>query len=105
MKYYNSQIPLALAEKLKEKGMPMQDAYTPILYDKPESVMSGYIIPSYSEVFDWLIEKGMHITIDPVFGDSSTRYSWVINYDATISVYSTWHEAAEKAIEKALTLI
>ena len=94
MKHYCDYIPLSLAEKLKEKGMPIyleNDGYW------GKTIKS----PTYAEVFDWLMEKGISM-------DLSTRAFFIVwDKDGNPSVIKgkTWHEAAEKAIEKALTLI
>lgn len=100
MNYFIATIPPTLAEKLKEKGKPID-----VIVNFAGTGKNIDLAPTYASAFDWLIEKGIHIAIKPIFGESSTRYSWVINYKSTISVYPTWHEAAEQAIEKALKLI
>lgn len=120
MKYYTSAIPYPLAEKLKEKGMPMEmtihtlDSFVVLedsayawldeeLGQKPEKVEKYYAKPKYCEVFDWLTERGIYVGITRTFA----RWGWLLFQDHAICQehYETWHEAAEKAIEKALTLI
>lgn len=68
---------------------------------------------TYAEIFDWLMsEKRLHITIKPYFNTDSWE-SYITKIPETdipkagreIYVRHTWHEAAEAAIEKALTLI
>lgn len=118
MKYYTDTIPLPLAEKLKEKGMP-------ITYSKhPHQIapgVRGIVVgnfeeidcPNYAEVFDWLIEKGIITSIYPFITEiRMIAYKLIIktvrNNKVTThctNVYSTWHEAANAAIEKALELI
>lgn len=108
MDYYTSIIPLPLAEKLDEKGVPIWWA----------RVDEG-LIPSakYAEVFDWLMENQITISIRSLIHKKSPSYyirewCYYINDRDTIEItnegfefFCTWHEAAEAAIEKALTLI
>lgn len=101
MNYYTSQIPLTLAEKLKKKG----------IHQLRDSKMEGWLNSgdniTYAEVFDWLINKGFDIIIYP----SRNRISGLVKcYMPSIDGHpldftKTWHEAANKAIEKALILI
>lgn len=133
MKHYTEIIPVTLAEKLKEKGMPMgvwQGWATPFIsimedseYDwldkelgnEPSKVEIRYSVPTYAEVFDWLMEKEVYIRIIPireVKGVNSTlwAWSWFMNRLTQTSINSdnfwmNWHAAANAAIEKALTLI
>ena len=104
MKYYIETIPASLAEKLKGKGMPIIFSRQTLSEDNK---FPYEYIPTYAEVFDWLMERDMFVIIEP----SHLKSSW---YHATISrrklfmaccEESTWHEAANAAIEKALTLI
>lgn len=107
MKYYTETIPPTLAEKLKEKGMPI------------ETEGNNIWCPSCAEVFDWLMGKGLSTE---VYGRAS-GYDFVIckecddatrgtrkskpNYDGPNDggCWGTWHEAASAAIERALELI
>lgn len=60
--YYTSQIPLPLAEKLKEKGMPdIEIVWNPIRG-------KHYCFKTYAEVFDWLMEKGIIMEQTRLFG-------------------------------------
>lgn len=103
MKHYTDTIPLPLAEKLKEKGMPIR-----IDYDTERTDAT------YSACFDWLMEKKIIINIEPYNADTnrnSIMFCWLLfhfkdgNHPCQKWHYETWHEAAEKAIEKALELI
>ena len=137
MNYYTSTIQPTLAEKLKEKGMPMTPwtggcqilPYVSVkeesdfarldkeLGGTPQMVENRYVVPVYSEVLDWLMERGLRIVIEPSwdFANEKITDMWdcdIVKVGAfssqpknTISQHDTWHEAAEKAIEKALTLI
>lgn len=125
MKYYTDHIPLSLAEKLKEKGMPMkswQGWTTPYIsvmensaYDwlnddlgilEPQMVERRYSIPTFGACFDWLMsDRRITIVVEPSFyepylGKVYSKDGFVKGFDG-----KTWHEAAEAAIEKALTLI
>ena len=127
MNYYTSTIPSPLAEKLKEKGMPiifdvwteedginrMVDIFHGIYKERKH-----HPLPSYAEVFDWLMsEKGVYISgfrwFDTWRWAYTTEWRFRIELEdisqEEVNGYivngNTWHEAAEAAIEKALTLI
>ena len=101
MKYFTTTIPPTLAEKLKEKGMPI--------------VLPKVIFYSYAEVFDWLMEKGLFVNIEPIWDFANERITedfesvvirrGSIHTPTPTAEGSTWHEAATKAIEKAIELI
>ena len=98
MKYFTATIPLDLAEKLKEKGMPMPVNYA----DLPDGTL-----PTFSFVFDWLMEEKIYISITQQWvyaNGEATAWIPVVNCHSN-GFYHTWHEAANAAIEKALTLI
>ena len=105
MKYFTATIPLDLAEKLKEKGMPMEENDRRVI---------GWIIPTYSGVFDWLLGEQIYVRITTFgasrIGEETWDWSFYIDqlgepYTETDFFWHTWHEAANAAIEKALTLI
>lgn len=108
MKYYTDTIPLSLAEKLKEKGMPdIEIEWNPIRG-------KHYCFKTYAEVFDWLLDEKIYVRIIP-FGASrigEETWDWTYYIDElgepcteTEYFWHTWHEAANDAIEKALELI
>lgn len=96
MKYYCSTISVTLAEKLKEKGMPIH-IWRDMFSDNKGTDAT------FASVFDWLAEKGIYVGITRTFA----RWGWLLFQDHAIlqEHFDTWHEAAEAAIEKALTLI
>lgn len=113
MKYYTSTIPLPLAEKLKEKGMPivLGKRYANICPNTEDDKMPYQILCSttYAEVIDWFMSKECEICIK-IAMYSPTKFDWAVtshshwgNFSGV--TYPSWHEAAEAAIEKALTLI
>lgn len=72
--------------------------------------------PSYAEVFDWLMDKGWLVNIGREYDFANEqitdKFEWTVEKVGTflsqpnIGGWSgTWHEAANKAIEKALELI
>ena len=64
MRYYTKVVPTSLYSKLLEKGMPE-------------------ILETYAEVFDWLLEKGIHITFDAFFTfalSDNVGYLWKVSY-------------------------
>ena len=132
MNYYTQTIPLDLAEKLKEKGYPQDhdahhllangtiyEAFWATDLDRVEienSRDNGTLvsIPYYSEVFDWLMPEKIIINIEAYNVDvdrACIKFCWLIIHfkDGTNPYhkghYTTWHEAANAAIEKALELI
>ena len=134
MKHYTETIPVTLAEKLKEKGMPMevwQAWATPYIsvienseYDwldkelgnEPSKVEKRYAVPSYAEVFDWLRDIGIEVEVylsmtrlDAAKKPVQKIYAWnVFSRHSEANGEEdemSWHEAANAAIEKALELI
>lgn len=114
MNRYTDTISVALAEKLKDKGMPLGSyVYMPngMVSRKDEANLAYFddqLIPycTYADVFDWLMsEKRQYIWIEPHFRVSGDRFSFRINFSSDERIFDTWHETATKAIEKALTLI
>lgn len=132
MKHYTDTIPLDLAEKLKEKGMPMKvwnglrqglpyisvmekssfDWLDKELGNTPSDVEVRYSIPTFGACFDWLMEKGYRIAIHTKPANKPIiwfAYIGTMNPDYCIVADTrdcfSWHEAATKAIEKALEII
>ena len=122
MNYYTSTIPLPLAEKLKEKGMLIRYANRlvnacPNSTRRVDVIDKVLVCPMYAECFDWLMERGLRIVIEPSWDFANERITDMWDCDivkvgafssqpkTTISKHDTWHEAAEKAIEMALELI
>lgn len=105
MKYYTEIIPSTLAEKLKEKGMPMMPCLniTPMNSFSDDGGIHFHYLPTYAEVFDWLTEMGIYVGISLTWD----KWCWNIYNDQPSYQYNfdSWHEAANAAIEKALTLI
>lgn len=118
MKYYTETIPLPLAEKLKEKGMPVliEQEWYPNGMPKAEKDCHKPMT-KFCDVFDWLMQKGINIRIesDWEFGDgdefdvvTSLASDFFVEKVGMSPIYvdvKGWHEAANAAIEKALTLI
>lgn len=64
MRYYTKVVPTSLYSKLLEKGMPE-------------------LLETYAEVFDWLLEKSIHITFDAFFTFAladNVGYLWKVSY-------------------------
>ena len=116
MKHFCDIIPLPLAEKLKAAGMPIDidcETFDSGTQDQRDEIWCNN---TYSEVFDWLMaEKGIIICFDVDMEEKISDTEWdayilrmaenLIPNCSHLQGYHTWHEAAEKAIEKALTLI
>ena len=125
MRYYTDTIPLPLAEKLKEKGMPLGSyVWMPngMASRKDEANLAYFddqLTPycTYAEVFDWLMEKGWLAAIGREYDFANElvteRFEWGLEKVGCFSEHpedgsgfcDTWHEAATEAIENALTLI
>ena len=122
MKHYTETISVALAEKLKEKGMPieMQPLYAQEAPNARGIVKAGVGLrcPSYAEVLDYLWDKGIRITIrDDSFVDEFGHHEewWTHVYrpdgstlgrtDTFLPYKESWHAAVNAAITKALELI
>lgn len=106
MKHYTDTIPLELAEKLKAAGMPiiLGKRYSDICPSSEDDEMPYQVLCSttYSEVFDWLMEKNIRVyVVKALHGD---KWHGLVNSN-DLMFCPTWHEAANAAIEKALELI
>lgn len=83
-----------LLKKLKSKGMPI--------------LKRGFwgektIYPTYSEVFDWLMRKGIKIALDTT--SPSCRWSVVYGSQVITGTEEDWHTAANLIITVSLDLI
>lgn len=97
-RYYTETIPVTLAEKLKEKGIhPLRDT-------RMEGWLNSGDNITYAEVFDWLMEKGIILYLNATYKHFFWRIETVEGI-VQIEEFESWREAAENAIEKALTLI
>ena len=106
MNYYTDIIPLPLAEKLKEKGMPIIIAYD-----------TEWSNATFGACFDWFANQGIFIDLYPIYNATTHKYSTDWEGDVVSDLISpddvmcyetskpSWHEAAEAAVEKALELI
>lgn len=117
MNYYTETIPSTLAEKLKEKGLPITMSYH---LHQPEPNVKGFVLanfkeidcPTYAKVFDWLIEKEIYVNAYPERVSAVTQeyeYAYRPYINGQIGKESdrtfSWHKASDKAIEMALELI
>ena len=122
MTYYTKTIPTALAEKLKGKGMPitMSNHLHQVAPDVRGLVKANFKeidCPTYAEVLDWLMEKGINIRIESDWEfDNRDELDIVTSLATDFFVEKVgkspifvnvkgWHEAADAAIEIALRLI
>lgn len=110
MKHYTSSIPLELAERLKEKGMPITISnlhqIAPNVKVSVQMNFKEIDCPTYASTFDWLMAKEISVSIIPFFATTGFYAPIFVAREPLKTVEApTWHEAAEKAIEKALTLI
>lgn len=108
MNYFTATISVPLAEKLKEKGMPLEYKFAIRCLFMSLDKMKP-ICPTYGKVFDWLLsDKKLAVCMDINPDKNGDVWGTYISFDdryIQLQVEPTWHEAAEAAIEKALTLI
>lgn len=100
MKHYTESIPVELAKKLKEAGMP-EDCGCNLCCYLPYDVEEKY---TYGFVFDWLMERGINIMLDKDGGLWSRFIEAELQFLRTED-YPSWHEASNAAIEKAVEII
>lgn len=111
MKYFTDTISVTLAEKLKEKGMPVKIEQEWYLNGMAKAEKDCHKpMTKYCEVFDWLMEKDIVMEQTRLFGLFHIRPIIFGENKELMPIKdfckaATWHEAAEAAIEKALTLI
>lgn len=104
MNYYNSKISSTLAEKLKEKGMPMEEG---------GKSMIDWKIPTYADTIDWLLSRYRLMILivrhehkwDWWIGLATDKDTYECSVEIDEELSATWHSAADAAIEKALELI
>lgn len=103
MKHYAEIVPLDLTKELKAAGIhPLNDV-------RMEGWLnSGYNI-TYAEVFDWFFfTYEAYVDVFLLRVNNEWRYCGCVQgweVDMTLGWRRTWYEAANAAIEKALTLI
>ena len=117
MKYYTEIVPFELAKKLKEAEFPQDETFSDKWYNKDGTLdilpfrTPICVAPTYADVFDWLIEKRLSAEMERhCGGDWSVAlyrfyephcwYELIRNAHA-----STFHEAANAAIEEACEIL
>lgn len=102
MNYYTQELPIELALKLQGAGMPC------MIYDTYRTDAT------FAEALDFFLKKGMLVNISRHwdFADEKITDTWDWDIEKVGSIHGvhegyayTWHEAATKAIEKALEII
>lgn len=105
MKYYTETIPISLAEKLREKGMVMEEN---------GKSMIDWKVPTYADTIDWFMtKKNISIILYRMTQNFRIALRKANNGILLESIWdtdandkdTTWHEAANVAINKALELI
>ena len=115
MKYYTEIVPFELAKKLKWAGFPQVLAphthfYTKLGrlsyfgdYDSPSE--TSIEAPTYAEVFDWLIEKGLSVELSAhLVVWKSTLWS-IQPRQELFRGEGSFQEAADTAIETSCALL
>lgn len=103
MKYYNAIVPVELIEKLYNAG------YSNIATFNLENNKVTHIEETYATIFDGLMEKDISIELQPeqILGGwlaTIERISEQKIYTGS-APFSTWHEAANAAIEGAIEIL
>lgn len=95
-RFYTEIIPSAIVVKLKEAGYPQ---------DQLEA-------PYYADVFDWLMEKEMCVSMFSINTDNKVTHTSSLmdisndcKCDMTFGYKDNWYESANVAIEKALEVL
>ena len=108
MKYYTEIVPFELAKKLKEVNYP--DYLTRNWYNEKGEIidtlpMDDYPAPTYAEVFDWLIEKGLSVELSShLVVWKSTLWS-IQPCQELFRGEGSFQEAADTAIETSCALL
>ena len=104
---YTALVGFETAKRLKEAGYTKDYGYQ---YDTDGKLTDpaapgGYEgvceAPTYAEIFDWLMEMGLEISVH----HGMRGYHYHIGYGTGESRFDTWPEAATAAIEKALEIL
>ena len=103
MKYYNAIVPGELVEKLYNAG------YSNFATFNIENNKVAHIEETYATIFDGLMEKDISIEIEPeqILGGWLCAIERISEREIFTgsAPFSTWHEAANAAIEKAIEIL
>ena len=116
-KFYNETIQTALYDQLHKVGMPRIPVEPP--YREMAcgivavSAVERFRIPTYAYVLDWLMGKGMCVSMYAVYTENQgVIYISALmdlnpdcRYDGSFGYKNTWEEAITTAIEKAIELL
>lgn len=104
--YYTKTIPVAIAEKLKEKGMMVDidcDTFDEGTQYRHDEVWCN---TTYAEVFDWYAEQGFYLSIHCAQTPIGIGFYPSMNHVNFRSLNTdTWEKSAIAAINRALQLI
>lgn len=112
-KYYTSIASFEVAMHLKDLGYSKTWGYqynsSGKLVDPaaPAGLEGICEAPTYAEVFDWLLDKGLSVEIEVGYnGWNSQLYKVCNNLDGnTVLESASWHSAADAAILKAVEIL
>lgn len=119
-KRYTAKVPASLTQRLYETGMPLKvnTDYEVNKFTNKVDKKLDIEPPSYAKTLDWLASNGIFVSVYPypVFDGKDTFSEWdarILKEGDSDSYYpdpmhesvSTWHEAADYGIEKALELL
>lgn len=111
-KNYTKEVSTELAQRLKELGFPAIETIIPDYFGEVGDHIKIYP-PTYANVFDWLIEKGIYIDIYAcyMYVEFGVEH-WVFGGDVaskgtncSTEEFRTWEEAAVSAIDMALIIL
>lgn len=115
MEHYTETLPQSLLETLCEKGMLEAKRY--LLRGVTRDASSIVDTPNYGICFEWFDNNGIAVGVTRDFKRENVfrGYVWrkytpdkILSFEELQPICffcNTWHEAANAAIEKALTLI
>lgn len=119
-KRYTAKVPASIAQRLYEAGMPLKvnTEYEVNKFTNKVDKKLDIEPPSYAKTLDWFASKGIFASVYPypVFDGKDTFSEWdarILKEGDSDSYYpdpmhepvSTWQEAAEYGINKALELL
>ena len=115
-KHYTQAVPIELAHKFYDAGLPEIHLPSPtknmghgIVAIQAVSITK---IPTYADVLDWLIEEGMCVSVYAL--NVSGEIKWISHlmdisddckFDGSFGYKDSFDDAAKPAIEKALELL
>ena len=97
--YYTHGVPTEIGRKLLNSGMEL----------KRDELTESWLVPTYAEAIDWLLEKGMSVEIQKGIWRGCDWYAIVTETDThrweVQRDKNDWYSVTNHAIERALILL